>query len=93
MIYQHRFSVSLPNKPPPLGRFRKIEGFESKGARLLLDSAEINLLNGHINNPNQTTKTLLDSSKEAGLEVNAEKTGCIIMSLDFRLKPKYKSSQ
>jgi hypothetical protein len=67
MIYHHRFSVSLPNKPTPLGRFKKMEGFESKGTRPLLDSADINLLTGHINNPNQSTKALLDASKETGL--------------------------
>jgi hypothetical protein len=38
-----------------LGRVKKMEEFESKGTRPLLISADINLLNGHINKPNQTT--------------------------------------
>jgi hypothetical protein len=41
----------------------------------------INLLNGPINNPNQTTEALLGASKEVGLEVSAKKTGYVFMSL------------
>jgi hypothetical protein len=42
----------------------------------------INLLNGPINNPNQTTEALLGASKEVGIEVNEEKTGYVFISLN-----------
>jgi hypothetical protein len=63
-----------------------MEGFESKGTHPLLDSADIHLLNERTDNPNQTTKSLLDASMEAGLEVNVEKTA---VSKPFEIKIKF----
>jgi hypothetical protein len=36
----------------------------------------VNLLGDNINNLKENTETLIDASKEIGLEVNAEKTVC-----------------
>jgi hypothetical protein len=51
-----------------------------KGTHPLLDSADIHLLNPHINNFNKTTKALLDASKKAGLEVNERRLSYIHVS-------------
>jgi hypothetical protein len=40
------------------------------------------LLGGNIGTVNKNTETLIDASKEVGLEVNIEKTKCMLVSLD-----------
>jgi hypothetical protein len=40
----------------------------------------VNLLGGNIDTIKKNAKTLIDASKEVGLEVNAEKTKCMLLS-------------
>jgi hypothetical protein len=46
----------------------------------LLVYDDINLLGNGINTIKENTETLLDASKDVGLEINAENTKCMIMS-------------
>jgi hypothetical protein len=42
----------------------------------------VNLLGGNIGTVDKNTETLIDASKEVGLEVNVEKTKCMLVSRD-----------
>jgi hypothetical protein len=48
--------------------------------QLLLYADDVNLLVDNINTVKKNTETLIDASKEVGLEVNAEKTKCMLLS-------------
>jgi hypothetical protein len=61
----------------PLGRSRKTNqvGLKLNGAHQLLAYADdVNLLGDSIDSIKKTTETLIDPSKEIGLEINVEKT-------------------
>jgi len=48
--------------------------------QLLICADDINLLGDSTNTTKENTKTLLDASRNFGLEINAEKTDYTIMS-------------
>jgi hypothetical protein len=56
-------------------------GLKLNGTHQLLSYAyDVNLLGGNINTVNKNTQTLIDASKEVGLEVNVEKTKFMLVS-------------
>jgi hypothetical protein len=58
-------------------------GLKLSGAHQLLAYADdVNLLGGNIDTINKNTETLIDASKEVGLEVNVEKTKYMLVSRD-----------
>jgi hypothetical protein len=58
-------------------------GLKLNGARQLLAYADdVNLLGDNIDTINRNTETLIDASKEVGLEVNVEKTKYVLVSRD-----------
>jgi hypothetical protein len=64
---------------------RKIQenqvSFELNGThQLLVYADEVNLLDDSINTIKENTETLLQASRDIGLEINAEKTKYMIMS-------------
>jgi hypothetical protein len=68
-----------------LDYIRKVQrsqvGLELNGTHLLLVYADdVNLLGDSVNTIKENTNTLLESSRDVGLEINAEKTKCMIMS-------------
>jgi hypothetical protein len=72
MLYRHRFSTVE-------FAVRKVQEnqvtLKLNGAHQLLVCAnDINLLNDNIDTKKKNTETVIDATKEAGLEVNAEKT-------------------
>jgi hypothetical protein len=59
----------------------------------LVYAADVNLLGVSVNTIKENTETLLEVSKDTGLEMNAEKTKYMIISLsEFRTEPEYKDS-
>jgi hypothetical protein len=50
--------------------------------QLLAYADDVNLLGDNIDNINRNTGTLIDDSKEVGLEVNTEKTNYMLVSRD-----------
>jgi hypothetical protein len=58
-------------------------GLKLNGTHQLLAYADdVNLLGDNINTINKNTQTLIDASKEVGLEVNVEKTKYVLVSRD-----------
>jgi hypothetical protein len=50
------------------------KGTELNGIRQLLFYADVNLLDGNINTIKQNKETLLNTSKDVGLQANTEQT-------------------
>jgi len=59
------------------------DGFKLNGTHQLLAYADdVNILGGSVHTVKENVETLVVASKETGLEVNADKTKYMVMSLD-----------
>jgi hypothetical protein len=60
----------------------------------LVYADDVNLLGNSVNTVKENSETLLETSRETGLEINAEKIKYMIMSSssEFRIEPEYKNS-
>jgi hypothetical protein len=50
--------------------------------QLLVYATDVNVLGGSLHTAEKNTEVLVVASKEIGLEVNADKTKCMVMSRD-----------
>jgi sorting nexin-29 len=57
-------------------------GLKLNGTQLLAYADDVYLLGDKVDTINKNTQTLIDASKEVGLEVNAEKTKYMLVSRD-----------
>jgi hypothetical protein len=69
-------------------------GLELNGThQLLVYADDVNLLGNSVNTIKENSETLLEASRDIGLEINAEKTKYLIMSSSkLRTEPEYKDS-
>jgi hypothetical protein len=70
-------------------------GLELNGTyQLLVYADDVNLLGDSVNTIKENTETLLEVSRDIGLEINAEKTKVYdyVSSSEFRTEPEYKDS-
>jgi hypothetical protein len=66
----------------PLGKIQENQGgLKLNGTHQLLAYADdVNLLGDNIDTVNENTETVIDASKEVGLQINVEKTKYILLS-------------
>jgi hypothetical protein len=55
-------------------------GLKLNGTHQLLIYADVNLLGDNLDTIKKDTETLIDASKEVGLQANAEETKCMLLS-------------
>jgi hypothetical protein len=68
-------------------------GLELNGThQLLVYADDVYLFGDSVNTIKENTETLLEASRDIGLEINAEKTKYMVMSSEFRTEPEYKDS-
>jgi hypothetical protein len=68
-------------------------GLELNGIhQLLVYADDVNLFGDSINTIKENTETLVEASRNIGLEINVQKTKYMIMSSKLRTEPEYKVS-